>query len=139
MSKKKPDLILIAAVCAALALVAGAVLYAGMAARQGAAPPSMSMSTSAQTQGAEGTLAVPAALSACGGKDACIVVDSHCGLCCQYVAINAAQEKAFSTLFDKGCAGYGGRTCDCFDLDAYPSCVGGACTLVKWPNGKKQK
>lgn len=135
MSKKKPDLIMIVAVCAALALVAGAVVYAGMAARQGAGP---SVSAGAES-GPGAAVAVPAGLSACGGKDACIVVDSHCGLCCQYVAINAAQERAFSALFDESCAGYGGRTCDCFDLDAYPSCVGGACTLVKWPDEKNRK
>ncbi len=71
--------------------------------------------------------------SACGAGDSCIVVDTHCGFCCKYTAINAKNEQLFNKVFDKSCSKFSGQFCQCFDLSSYPSCVDGKCQLVAWP------
>ncbi len=69
----------------------------------------------------------------CAEGDRCIVVDTNCGFCCHYTAINARYEKEFNDGFDKSCGKYKGAMCSCFDLSSYPSCVAGKCQLVQWP------
>lgn len=69
----------------------------------------------------------------CAEGDRCIVVDTNCGFCCHYTAINARYEKEFNDGFDNSCRKYKGTMCSCFDLSSYPSCVAGKCQLVQWP------
>ncbi|MCB9996446.1 MAG: hypothetical protein H6869_08440 [Rhodospirillales bacterium] len=79
-------------------------------------------------------LVVDAVYQACAEGDRCIVVDSHCGFCCQYTTINARYEKEYDAAFDKNCGKYTGSICRCSDLSTYPSCVEGRCQLIKWPD-----
>lgn len=72
----------------------------------------------------------------CAAGDRCIVVDTHCGFCCKYTAINARYEPAYNASFDKNCKHFSGQYCHCFDLSSYPSCVDGKCQLVPWPDQK---
>ena len=83
---------------------------------------------------AQETLSFKEDLSACSGNDRCIVVDTHCGFCCDFVAINARHEQAFDNKFSKNCSRYKGEQCECFDLSSYPSCIEGECRLVPWPD-----
>lgn len=71
-------------------------------------------------------------MTECMGDDQCIVVDTTCSFCCNYVAINSKYEQAFNQRFDQSCASYKGSTCECFDLSSYPKCVNQKCELVEW-------
>ncbi len=81
-----------------------------------------------------GAPATPVDMSACAEGDQCIVVDTDCGFCCDYVAINARYEEAHDTAFNRRCGRYDGEFCNCFDLASYPACIAGTCQLVKWPD-----
>jgi hypothetical protein len=76
-------------------------------------------------------------MTACGTGESCIMVDRSCGLCCDYVAINAREEALFNKMSNQACASYRGPACNkCPAFKVYPSCVNNKCTLVKWPSPK---
>lgn len=127
MSKKGSNIFLIASVVIAVLMLGGAVLYA----RMGGQAPAISPGFTGEE------IAVPESEQACAPGDRCIVVDTHCGFCCKYVALNGQHEQAFNTAFDRDCSRYKGQSCSCHDLSSYPSCVEGKCRLVKWPDEKK--
>lgn len=119
------NLILIATAIIAALIIGGAVTYAVVKQNPAAAP------ATPQSQAMAEQVIVPDSLSVCNTGDRCIVVDTTCSFCCKYVAINAAHEQLFDQMFEYGCTGYRGGQCECFDLNSYPSCVQGKCTMVK--------
>lgn len=82
---------------------------------------------------------IDAVMASCTGKDQCIIVDTKCSFCCDYVAINSKSEVLYNQLFDKTCKNYSGTYCQCHDLSSYPSCVNGTCQMVKWSENKPLK
>lgn len=76
---------------------------------------------------------VPKDMSDCSEGEYCIVVDRHCGLCCDFIAINSTQEIIFDKGFTASCKGHSGEMCQCYDLSSYPSCVKEKCEMVEWP------
>lgn len=73
-------------------------------------------------------------MARCGAQDQCIMVDTKCNFCCDFVAINARYETAYSTLFDETCGVFSVKHCKSCDnaLTARPKCVNGTCQMVKW-------
>lgn len=76
-------------------------------------------------------------LASCKPNDKCIVVDTTCSFCCNYMAINAKSEVLFNQMFDQTCKTYKGSYCECHDLSSYPACVNGTCQMVKWSENKQ--
>jgi hypothetical protein len=122
-------LVLIATVIIAALIIGGAVTYAvmvGQGANNSAAAPANGGPMTEQ-------VTVPDSLAVCNAGDKCLVVDTTCSFCCKYVAINARHEQLFDEMYAQSCASYEGNMCECFDLNSYPSCVAGKCTMVKMP------
>lgn len=126
MSKKEPDIFLIIAIILAAAIIAGAVIYASMQAQNGSAPDV----SSPQSE----RVSIPDGMKTCRDGQGCIVVDRHCGLCCDFEPINALHNDLFDQMFSQSCDNYRGEVCSCFDLSSYPACVDGRCALIKWPD-----
>lgn len=74
------------------------------------------------------------AMAVCGAQDQCIMVDTKCNFCCDFVAINAKYETAYNKLFDDTCGTFSIKHCKNCDnaLTARPRCVSGTCQMVKW-------
>lgn len=81
-----------------------------------------------------GDVSVPNNMTNCKVQDDCIAVDTTCGYCCNYRAINSTFEAAYNQRFAKSCANYKGSTCKCYDMETYPTCINRTCRLVKWPD-----
>jgi len=123
---------LLIAIVLAVLMVGGAIMLAGKQ-----ATPTGETAAKAPPVQFNGEQALPdESFQTCAPGDSCIVVDTHCGFCCKYIAINARNEQAFNQGFDKSCRKYTGSSCQCFDLSSYPSCVEGKCQLVPWPDQK---
>ena len=119
--------LLIISVIAALLIIGGAVAFVKF---KNAVP-------TAPASGAQADhVVVDEIMSSCTTKDDCIVVDTKCSFCCDYVAINAKSEILYNEMFDKTCKNYSGTYCQCHDLSSYPSCVNGQCQMVKWTESK---
>lgn len=122
--------LLIVAVVLALLIIGGAVMFVK----------SNNSGTSAGGQTAHGDqVTVDNAMTACTPKDRCIIVDTKCSFCCNYVAINSKSEVLYNQMFDQTCKQYSGAYCECSDLSSYPSCVNGTCQMVKWSENKALK
>lgn len=133
MSNRGPNIFLLAACALALFIVGGAIMVA-----KNGHDPAQQETTPAPSMPFDGEKLVPGdSYNLCAEGDHCIVVDTHCGFCCQYAAINAAKEQDFNTAFDRSCRKYTGTSCQCFDLSSYPSCVDGRCQMVPWPHGQE--
>ena len=119
---------------AAILILGGASGFARFNAtgRLGADSPSSGASAMAQL-----IVSVPDVLKDCVRGDRCIVVDTSCSLCCNYIAINARNEKLFFQIFDEACQSAKSAACKCYDLSSYPACVNGTCQLVRWPDENK--
>lgn len=124
MAMNSNKILIITVIFAAL-IIGAAITYATMAARQGSSPGQAGQTVAGQ-------VAVPDILKNCSEGDRCIVVDTTCSFCCQYVPINAAHEKLFDELFTNQCTGHSGTTCECFDLSSYPKCVDGQCAMIRF-------
>lgn len=136
MKKPSSFAILILAILAGAAMIAGALIYT-RGPQGGGTHTSASPSWPTPHPLAE-QLTVPGDMTSCATGESCIVVDTTCSFCCKYVAINAKAEQSFNAMFDQSCARYSGTTCECFDLGSYPKCVEGKCSLVKWEDEKKE-
>ena len=128
MSKISQNKILIFSILAAILIIGGAIGFVKL--KQ--VVPVIQQEKVAHFDGEK--LEVKPMYQACAVGDSCIVVDTHCGFCCQYTAINARYEDDFDSSYNKNCSKYQGEYCDCFDLSSYPDCVDSRCQLVKWPN-----
>ena len=84
----------------------------------------------------EGSMPISDDMRTCDTEEQCIVVDTNCGFCCNFVAIPRRHEQRFDAMLDKSCSRYEGEMCQCYDLTSYPACVKGRCTLLKWPDSK---
>jgi len=124
MSKSGPNILMILAVLIACAIIAGAIIMVGTSSDE-----IIGSGSAAQT----GLVEVPQGMQACATGDSCIVVDRHCGLCCDYLPINSRHEALFDEMFRNDCRGFRGQSCSCFDLSSYPSCEDGRCILIDWP------
>lgn len=73
-------------------------------------------------------------MTRCGSGDQCIMVDTKCNFCCDFVAINARYEAAYNATFDDTCGVFSVKHCKSCDsaLNARPQCVNGTCQMVKW-------
>lgn len=86
-------------------------------------------------EGDESTkVTVEQAMTRCRAQDQCIMMDTKCNFCCDFVAINARYEAAYNALFDETCGMFSVKHCkSCNDsLTARPQCVNGTCQMVKW-------
>jgi hypothetical protein len=124
MSKKGPDIILTASILIGALIVAAAVAF--VIVKRGAAP------HSALPPPPGGIVAAQAAMQECTAGDACIMIDSSCGMCCKFIAINAKAEASYAKIFGDSCANFTGNTCSCTEVDSYPACINGKCVLVPW-------
>ncbi len=108
------------AVFAAIVIIGGAIYYA--------------KSSGPQPGDASTKVEIERVMAACGINDQCIMVDTKCNFCCDFVAINVKYEAAYSQLFDKTCGEFSVKHCKSCDdkLDARPKCVSGTCQMVKW-------
>lgn len=79
-----------------------------------------------------GSVVVDEIMASCKPNDKCIVVDTTCSFCGEYVAINAKSEILFNEMLDQVCKNYSGSYCNDNDLSSYPACVNGTCQMVKW-------
>lgn len=79
------------------------------------------------------SVTIPDEMTLCEEGEYCIVVDTHCGFCCDFQTINGTQETRFDKGFTSSCKNYSGEMCQCYDLSSYPACVKGKCEMVKWP------
>lgn len=123
--------LLIISVVAALLIVAGAIFF--VKSRN-------STSTDLPVTTINGDqIVIDEIMASCKSNDQCIVVDTKCSFCCDYVAINAKSEVLFNQMFDMACKKYKGTYCDCHDLTSYPTCVSGKCQMVKWSENKTLK
>lgn len=123
--------VLIIAVLGAALIIGGAVMYVKKDPVPEGPPPLAFDKTQQQ-------VVIDNIYQVCTPNDRCIVVDTHCGFCCKYKAINARYEKEFNSAFDKSCRRFMGTYCQCFDLSSYPKCVNGLCQLVQWPDDQRQ-
>lgn len=134
MSNKGSINFLVLAVILAVVIIGGAVMFAS----KRDAGPAPTEPPSVEFNGEQ--VILQELYQICGESDRCIVVDTHCGFCCKYTAINASFEPMFNKAFDKNCGRYTGQFCQCFDLSSYPACVEGKCQLVGWPeDGAKMR
>ena len=124
------NLVMIVTVVIAALIVGGAAMYVVVTGQQQSAVSIAIPVLKTQAMGEQ--VVIPDQMTACGAGDRCLVVDTTCSFCCKYVAINAAQEKLFDEMFNRNCAGFSGTMCECFDLNSYPACVQGKCTMVKF-------
>lgn len=131
-NKGSINFLVLAVVLAAL-IIGGAVLFATRKSDDGqpSAPPPVEFTGE--------KVVLDETYQSCAEGERCIVVDTHCGFCCDYAAVNAAQEQAFNRIFDKNCRRYSGSFCSCFDLSSYPACVEGKCQLVQWPENAARR
>lgn len=108
------------AVFAAILIIGGAIYYA--------------KSGGPQPGDASTKVEIERFMATCGINDQCIMVDTKCNFCCDFVAINAKFEAAYGQLFDKTCGAFSVKHCkNCDDkLVARPKCVSGTCQMVKW-------
>lgn len=120
MSKQGSNNFLIISVILAILILGGAIAYVKIS----------------QNPTAAIAVAENIDIVSCASGGQCIVVDTNCGFCCDYKAINARHELSFNQSFDEKCSRYDGEFCKCFDLSSYPSCIEGKCQLVKWPDEK---
>jgi len=120
--------ILIVAVLGALLIIGGAVMFV----KSGGNVPGSSDTPAMEFSGE--SVIVTEYYQSCADNDRCIVIDSHCGFCCDYTTINARFENDFDQAFNKSCRRFTGSYCNCFDLSSYPSCVEGKCQLIDWPD-----
>ncbi|MEC8666118.1 MAG: hypothetical protein VXY16_11665 [Pseudomonadota bacterium] len=113
-----------------ISLFLGALIIIGaiMMAKGGGAPEDVAL--------ADGNAVVPLSYQLCAPGDQCIVVDRNCGFCCNYIAINSRNEDDFNALFDKSCSIFDGQSCNCYDLNSYPSCVENKCEMVPFPDAR---
>lgn len=117
MNSRKP---LSFAIFAAIVIIGGAIYYA--------------KSGGPQPGDASTTVKIEQIMATCGVNDQCIMVDTKCNFCCDFVAINSKYEAAYSQLFDKTCGTFSVKHCKSCDdkLDARPKCISGTCQMVKW-------
>lgn len=108
------------AVFAAILIIGGAIFYA--------------KSNGPRPGDESAKVTVERVMATCGVNDQCIMVDTKCNFCCDFVAINAKYEAAYGQLFDKTCGAFSVKHCkNCDDkLTARPKCVSGTCQMVKW-------
>ncbi len=108
------------AVFAAIVIIGGAIWYA--------------KSSGPQPGDESSKVVIERVMATCGINDQCIMVDTKCNFCCDFVAINAKYEAAYNQLFDKTCGEFSIKHCkNCDDkLVARPKCVSGTCQMVKW-------
>lgn len=125
--------LLILSVVAALLIVGAAVAFVKFGGRN-SGPADIKATTVNGDQ-----IVVDELMSACKAGDQCIVVDTKCSFCCNYVAINARSEALFNQMFDQACSKYKGSYCECHDLSSYPSCVNGKCQMMKWSENPAAK
>ena len=57
----------------------------------------------------------------------CMVVDAHCGGCCDWVAISKAEAGVFLAAKNAACEGYRGEQCRCSIPDLVAFCSNGTC------------
>jgi hypothetical protein len=124
--------LLIISVLAALLIIAGAIAFVKI--KGGGGSTDLPVTTINGDQ-----IVIDEIMSSCKTNDQCIVVDTKCSFCCDYVAINAKSETLFNQMFDQACKKYKGSYCDCHDLTSYPTCVNGKCQMVKWSENKPLK
>lgn len=122
------NLFLKLAVLVAIIILGGAIFYA-----QKENPPAAPGEETPKFLFSGVQIVVQDVYKTCAEGDRCIVVDTHCGFCCQYEAINARFEDDYNQSFDRHCRRYNEGYCECFDLSSYPSCIEGKCQLVAWP------
>lgn len=118
--------LLIISVIAALLMIGGAVAFVKFR------NAGLSQATSSNAD----HVVIDEIMSSCKPNDQCIVIDTKCSFCCDFVAINAKSEALFNQMFDQTCKHYKGAYCECHDLSSYPSCVNGKCQMVKWTENK---
>lgn len=108
------------AVFAAIVIIGGAIWYV--------------KSSAPQPGDASTKVVIERIMATCGVNDQCIMVDTKCNFCCDFVAINSKYEAAYGQLFDKTCGTFSVKHCkNCDDkLVARPKCVSGTCQMVKW-------
>ena len=108
------------AVFAAIVIIGGAIWYA--------------KSSGPQPGDASSKVTIERVMATCGINDQCIMVDTKCNFCCDFVAINSKYEAAYNQLFDKTCGEFSIKHCKSCDdkLVARPKCVSGTCQMVKW-------
>ncbi len=108
------------AIFAAIVIIVGALWYA--------------KSSGPRPGDASTKVTIERVMAACGINDQCIMVDTKCNFCCDFVAINSKYEAAYNQLFDKTCGEFSIKHCkNCDDkLVARPKCVSGTCQMVKW-------
>lgn len=117
--------LLIVSVLAALLIIGGAVAFVKF--------------RSGDTSGTSkaGHVVVDEIMASCKPNDQCIVVDTTCSFCGNFVAINAKSEILFDQMLNETCKDYRGSYCDNHDLSSYPTCVNGKCEMVKWSENKQ--
>ncbi len=121
--------LLIISLIAAVLIIGGAV---ALVKSRGASAPG---GTSTQA----GHVVVDEIMASCKPNDKCIVVDTTCSFCGDYVAINAKSEVLFNEMLDQTCKNYSGSYCNDNDLSSYPTCVNGTCQMVKWSEKQPSK
>lgn len=129
-NKKTPDKTLILSIIIGALLLAGALTYANLVST-GAIQP--------QKAAGQERVDVPESIMSCNNGQNCIVVETRCDFCCDFVAINAIFEREYDEIFNQTCAGYKGQSCECYDLTRYPVCIRGKCQLVAWPDAGQQQ
>lgn len=123
-SKKKTDKIIILSVIIGGLILGGAISYA-------------KLSSSGVIQFMNEKMNIPKEMLNCSTGQSCVVVETRCDFCCDYVAINSIYEQQYDQIFSRNCSFYNKETCDCYDLTRYPACIKGKCELVKWPDAKE--
>ena len=123
-SKSGSNKFLILSLIIGLLMIGGAVGYA-------------KLSATGSTQMFSEKIDVPPQMTDCSGDQNCIIVETRCDFCCEFVAINSAFEAQFDKIFARNCSLYTGEKCSCSDLSRYPACVQGKCAMVKWPTIKQ--
>ena len=67
----------------------------------------------------------------CNVDKSCMLVETSCGNCCDYQAINRQYKQSFQSKYDKICDDYEGAVCDCVAMVTSATCLNQVCVGVK--------
>lgn len=92
-------------------------------------PVAAAPSTGGRPSAGEGEVEIIGVWQKCEKDADCEVVDSSCGNCCQYGAVNKGLVKIFTDRKEKECKGWKGGVCECYNVRSKPACINKRCTV----------